>query len=425
MKRIFLMALAAGMLAMPMMAQEEEEYRYSRDMMPVDRMYVEGAFNLEGVKAARTPQTIEEAVSALPEIPEVETVISNAAKEKAIRTTYQPYKMAVEQAMRRVQNKDAEIRARMDAAHQKQAQRGQHAMQQYQSNVNAGLMPSQDEMMALYMSGKITENMSDEQMMDVMAGEFAAKWGVSKQEYLKIMGMANSNPKAAEAYIKSNHPDLYKRLYAANAGYNTQEVADDPRDNRFGQILEELNAQMQALQDVLGEYGTFEIRNGSVLQGKYDVLFDQLHAEWPKSSESHQIDAIEAALEKRLEAWYPTLPPSTTETPFPAWWTAERQKENALIDQWNRRSAEKWLAISRTYQGKIKAIFEKVAALEAENENLNKQGAPENFLYLQNLHQINVFYGQLVQMLLPMQDAFTFPCIEHVETDGAAHLGKG
>lgn len=423
MKRIFLMALAAGMLAMPMMAQEEE-YRYS-DMMPNDPMYVEGAFNLEGVKAARTPQTIEEAVAALPEIPEVEMVISNAAKEKAIRSTYQPYKMAVEQAMHRVQNKDAEIRARMDAAHQKQAQRGQHAMQQYQSNVNAGLMPSQQEMMALYMSGKITENMSDEQMMDVMAGEFAAKWGVSKQEYLKIMGMANSNPKAAEAYIKSNHPDLYKRLYAANAGYNTQEVADDPRDKRFGEIGEALTKAMEELVAITDEYTKIQVNNGSVVRGKFDALFEQLYAEWPKSSESHQIDAIEAALEKRVEAWYQTLPPSNTETPFPAWWTAERKKENALIDQWNRRGAEKWLAIARTYQARYKAAFEKVAALEAENEALNSQGAQENLIYLQNAHQINVFYGLLFDLAVPMQQAFIFPCIEHVETDGAAHLGKG
>ncbi|MBR5678939.1 MAG: hypothetical protein IKX20_12555 [Paludibacteraceae bacterium] len=423
MKRSLFMAFAALLLCMPLLAQEEE-YRYS-DMMVKDLMYVGGSFNLEGVKAARTPQTIEEAVAALPEIPAVETVMSLEAKEKAIRATYQPYKMALEQTMRRVQNKDAEIRARMDAAHQKQAQRGQQAMQQYQSNVNAGLMPSQDEMMALYMSGKITENMSDEQMMDVMAGEFAKKWGISKEEYLKIMGMANSNPKQAEAYIKSNHPDLYKRLYAANAGYNTQEVADDPRDKRFGEIGEALTKALEELEAVTDEYTKIQVNNGSVVRGKFDAFFEQLYTEWPKSSESHQIDAIEAALEKRVEAWYQTLPPSNTETPFPAWWTAERKKENALIDQWNRRGAEKWLARARDYQGKYKAVFEKVAALEAENEALNNQGAPENLIYLQNLHQINVFYGLLFDLSVPMQDAFGFPCIEHVETDGAAHLGKG
>ena len=416
--------MVAVVPTMLMMAQEE--YRYTQDWMAKDKSYTTVYFNYENISAGPAHKTINSAVAALPDIPKVEDVWSEADKERAVRSVYQPYKMSIEQTMLLAENRDATIRARMSSAHQKQAQRGQQAMQQYQSNVNAGLMPSQQEMMELYMSGAIKDNMSEAQMMDVMAGKFAAKWGVSKEEYLKIIGMAQSNPKQAEAYLKSNHPDLYKRLYAANAGYDTHEVADDPRDKRFGEIMEELNSLMQQLQGVVKEYGTFEMRNGSALQGNYDVLHDQLAAEWSKSAEAAQIDAIEEALQKRVESWYTTLKYDTfADVPYPGWWTEERKKENALIDQWNRRSAEKWLAIAAKYQDRYKTIFKQVGALELENEQLNEQGAQDNILYLENLHQINVMYGMLVQLVMPMQDAFSFPCIEHVETSGSAHLGKG
>ena len=186
------MALAAVVLAMPSMAQEEG--RWSQDRVASDLSYTTPP-NFEGVTPARVPQTVSEAVKALPAVPTVDQIITPEAKEKAIRATHQPYSMALEQMSLRLMKEDEGLRRRQDAIRMKQAQQGQHAMQQYQSNVNAGLMPSQQEMMALYMSGEINERMSEAQMMDVMAGKFAAKWGVSKEEYLKIINLAQKNEK--------------------------------------------------------------------------------------------------------------------------------------------------------------------------------------------------------------------------------------
>ena len=173
MKKTFLTVLAAAVLAMPMMAQER----------PSENMIGDGTYEQqENVETIAVPQTIAEAVAALPALPTVAQINSASAKSVVDARTYTPYKEAIQQTMLILTQQNAGIQARIRAAQQKQQKRSQGAMQQYQSNVNAGLMPSQEEMMALYMSGEIKETMSDEQMMDVMAGKFAQKWGVSKQE---------------------------------------------------------------------------------------------------------------------------------------------------------------------------------------------------------------------------------------------------
>ncbi len=403
------MALVGIALAMPVAAQE---YRYSQDMLS-DGTFVKA----ENVKPARAPKTIAETVKAVPALPTVEQICSAHAKYIADSTTYRPFIKAVEQTMLYLMEENERIRQQIEQARLKQAEQGQHAMQQYQSNVNAGLMPSQEEMMQLYMSGEITDKMSDEQMMDVMAGKFAQKWGISKQEYLKIIGMAQSNPKQTEAYLKANHPDLYKRLYAANAGYNTQDTPDDPNEPRLNEISDNLSDLQDRLMNAVSSYGA-----------GFDNLSDQFRNEWDASEEARQIDAIEAALDKRVGQWISTLAVGQNghnDVPFPAWWTEERKKENALIDQWNRRNAQRWLAVAQEGESSIRTVFEQAAVLETENEQLGKQGSADNMIYMQNKLRLFMIFNHLQYLVQPCQDALGFPCIEHVETSGSIHLGKG
>ena len=403
------MALVGIALAMPVAAQE---YRYSQDMLS-DGTFVKA----ENVKPAHAPKTIAETVKAVPALPTVEQICSAHAKYIADSTTYRPFIKAVEQTMLYLMEENERIHQQIEQARLKQAQQGQHAMQQYQSNVNAGLMPSQEEMMQLYMSGEITDKMSDEQMMEVMAGKFAQKWGISKQEYLKIIGMAQSNPKQTEAYLKANHPDLYKRLYAANAGYNTQDTPDDPNEPRLNEISDNLSDLQDRLMNAVSSYGA-----------GFDNLSDQFRNEWDASEEARQIDAIEAALDKRVGQWITTLAVGQNghnDVPFPAWWTEERKKENALIDQWNRRNAQRWLAVAQEGESSIRTVFEQAAVLETENEQLGKQGSADNMIYLQNKLRLFMIFNHLQYLVQPCQDALGFPCIEHVETSGSIHLGKG
>ena len=419
MKRTLFMALAGIVLALPMMAQDEEDYHYTRDWVG------NGSYEVaENIPASRVPKTLAEAVQLLPALPKAEDLCFQASLSKAA-TTAASYKAAIEQAYLNAIQNDATIRTKMETTRAQKAQKGQRAMQQYQSNVNAGLMPSQQEMMALFMSGEINEKMSEAQMMDVMAGKFAAKWGVSKEEYLKIINLAQKNEKQAEAYLKSNHPQLYQGLYAANAGYDSHNETDDPRDNRFGEITAEIQAVGEEFNQALWAYTGSGIGNAQTYGNAFGKLMDQLRDEWQNSAEAKEIEAIEIKMWARVEEWMTTLNTTADEVPYPAWWTADRKRENALIDQWNKRVAPRWLKIAQDGEKQFKDIFGKLAKLESENEQLAAQGSADNYIYLTNKLLLNGYMEQLIRLIQPYEDALRFPFIEHVEETGSAILGKG
>ena len=410
MKQLFTALLVSAMVAMPLAAQDE--YR------PSEGMIGDGSYEVsEAVQPIPTPMTIAQAVAALPALPTLDQICSAQAKSAYAQTIFGPYKAAIEQSMLIGTSQQMALMTRIQAAQVKQAQRGQQAMQQYNSNVNAGLMPSQQEMMELYMSGAITEKMSDKQMMDVMAAKFAEKWGVSKEEYIKIINMAQRDEKQAAAYLKSNHPQLYQRLYAVNAQYGNENVqGDDSRDARFSEIADELRALMEQVMQSVGDNNTSDT---------YSQLSDKMREEWKTCAEAKQIDAIETKLWERVQAWESTLNVYDGEVTYPAWWTEERKKENAQIDKWNRRNAEKWLKAASDEDKTIRTLFEKIAALETENEELGQQGDTENMIYLMNKQQLATFYGMLIQLYMPIERALMFPCTEHQEETGAVILGKG
>ena len=417
MKKSLLTALAGIVLATPMFAQNDD-YRLSQDLTPYGE-YEQS----DDVRSARVPLNIAEVVAAMPAMPTVEQVCSPEAKSRVYAATYQPFAMAMEQTIARALDEGASIQQRITRAGQKQHRQNMQTMQQYQSNVNAGLVPSQEEIMQLYMSGEIKDNMSEAQMMDVMAGKFAQKWGISKQEYIKILNMAQSNPKQTETYIKANHPDLYNRLYAANAQYGDQNVRpDDPRDAQFDRIYESLAQLQEQLQQV-----TFNYRGDATagIGTQLDELSREQANEWKTSSEARQIDAIEADLNKRLESWSAGLRSSADRVSYPDWWTAGRKQINGIIDQWNKRSAQRWLKLAQNGESQYRTICTKIAALETENEQLGQQGDPENMKYLMNKQRLSVIYGMLYNLTLPYRDALAFPCIQHVDETGYATFGKG
>lgn len=415
MKRTFLMVLAAVVLAMPGRAQEDA-WHYTQGWIPTG-VYSPSAADFENVKAAPTPRNMSEAVAKMPAMPTLEQIYSLEAKEKALRAVYEPYHKSLFAALDQSGKESQEVDRRIQASGKKQQAISQKAIAQYNANVNAGLMPSQQEMMQMMMSGEINPNWSEDKIMDVMAGKFASKWGVSKQEYIKIINMAQKNPKGTEAYLKSNHPDLYNRLYAANAPYGNENVhPDDPRQPEFDRINDELLKAQDDLNAALTSYGNNLINTGGV--SEYGKLFEQMDKEWSNSPEAKQIEAIEEALQKRIDAWYKTLTNAKGDVPYPAWYETERQKENALIDEWNKRWAAKWLKVAQEGDAKLRPIFKHIAELDAENEQLGQQGDTEEFHYLTNKKLACTLYGYVLQVYSPVNDAIAFPAIEHVATTG-------
>ena len=220
-----------------------------------------------------------------------------------------------------------------------------------------------------------------------------------------------------EAYLKSNHPDLYKRLYAANSPYGNENVnADDLRKPEFDRINDGLLKAQNDLQAARVAYGDdLTSYNGT---SKYGKILEQMEKEWDNSPEAKQIDAIEKALQKRIDEWYPSVANRQGTVPYPAWFTTERQKENALIDQWNKRWAIKWRQVAEDGDKAYRSIFRRIAELGAENDRIGEQGDTEEMIYLTNKRMVCTLYGQMMSLFMPIRDALSFPAIEHVETTG-------
>ena len=365
MKKVLLTVLAGIVLAMPSMAQEFDHQ--------IEALITGGGYELEESIPATKINSFADLTNKRPAMPTANDLITPEAKTAYARKGSAAYYLGALNFRSTLLEKQQELNSKTLELGKKQQKSNQKAMAQYNANVNAGLMPSQQEMMQLYMSGEINEKMSEAQMMDVMAGKFAAKWGISKQEYIKIINMAQTNPKGTEAYLKSNHPSLYNRLYAANAQFGNENVnADDPRKPEFDRINDGLLKAQDDLQEARVAYG--ENLQFSQTHSKYITIYEQMQKEWDNSSEAKQIEAIEMALQKRLDVWYLTLTNEWGEVPYPAWFTTERQKENALIDQWNKRWAIKWLKVAEDGDKTYRPIFRRIAELGIENDRIGEQG---------------------------------------------------
>ena len=123
MKHIILPALVSVALALPLMAQDQDR--------PSAHLFGTGDYTvIESSHPARSFTSIADAMNRLPEMPAVEQIITPAAKRDASASIYEPYNRAIEQTLLNSQNESATITARINAARQKKAQRGQEVMQQ-------------------------------------------------------------------------------------------------------------------------------------------------------------------------------------------------------------------------------------------------------------------------------------------------------
>lgn len=416
---IRLLACALSLLFfLPVLAQEEE-WHYTQNWFRTG-YYDEP----ENVHPAPVPQSLTEAVQMLPPLPTVEQLMSPIAKSRVCAATYAPYTLAVEQAMTQYIDANIVIQRRINAARIKQAQREQRALEQDKLNIKATLMPSSQEMMQMVMAGEIDPDWPEDKIMNVVAGKMSVRWDISKQEYLKLIKMAQKDEKQARDYVEANYPEIFERAKELNA-YDESLNRPDPREERFAEIAAALDDMEQEFNEAVIAY----IGNGAggyashTHSPAYDQLLSQLRQDWYTCQEAKQVEAIEDALDIRIEKWITMLTDNKrNEIPFPLWWETERRKENVMIDQWNRRCAEQWLNVAREGERHVKGAFEKLVALETENERLAQQGDSEHVVYLTNKLRLNNYMAQLYRLTEPYQDALWFPCIEHVATSGVAQL---
>ena len=427
MKKILFVALVGIVFAMPMMAQEFDNQ--------IEALITGGGYELEESIPATKINSFADLINKRPAMPTANDLITPEAKAAYARKGAAAYYKGTLNFRSVVLQQQEELNSKTLELGKKQQKSNQNAMAQYNANVNAGLMPSQQEMMQLYMSGEINENMSEEQMMDVMAGKFAAKWGISKQEYIKIINMAQTNPKGTEAYLKSNHPSLYNRLYAANAQFGNENVnAGDPHENEYGALGEQLSAlaneafefkndnmdmmkhvQFQAHSNGMLNDASFAAHTAGLPTNKLEDLFAQIIEGWRASSECKRAIQIEDPLAERLDNWDCCKNVKEGQTIcYPSWWIEGRKSENALIDAYNRKQAEKWLAEVKAYDVKMTAMMKRLIELDNQLEQI-RNGGEITAAYAAAKNQAYIAATHLYDFNFILEVALQFPHVARQE----------
>ncbi len=427
MKKVLFTALASIVLALPMMAQEFDHQ--------IEALITGGGYELEESIPATKINSFADLINKRPAMPTVNDLITPEAKTAYARSGASAYYLGALNFRSTLLEKQQELNNQTIELGKKQKKSNQKSKAQYNANVNAGLMPSQQEMMQLYMSGEINEKMSDEQMMDVMAGKFAAKWGISKQEYIKIINMAQSNPKGTEAYLKSNHPDLYNRLYAANAPFGNENVnAGDPHENEYGALGEQLSAlaneafefknnnmdmmrhvQFQANSNAMLNDASFAAHSVGLPTNKLEDLFAQIIDGWHTSAECKRAIQIEDPLAERLDNWECCKNAKDGQTVcYPGWWIEGRKSENALIDAYNRKQAEKWLAEVKAYDAQLSAMMKRLIELDNQLEQI-RNGGEITAAYAMAKSQVYIAATNLYDFNSILELALQFPHVARQE----------
>ena len=266
-----------------------------------------------------------------------------------------------------------------------------------------GLMLSQEETMQVLMSSGLNlEKATEEQVMNVLADAYAKKWNISQADARTFMAMAMSNPKQAEAFLKQKYPELYSKL-AANAPKAKQFVAEDSsKDNEYGKIGEQVS-------DISTE--AQQLRNAAMdmLTNKLENLNLQIVNSWKTSAECKQVVQIESDLQERLNNWNAcTEANQGKDIPFPTWWTQGRKQENAIIAQWNRPNAEKWLAVVAEYDNQLRALLDRLAAFDNQLEQI-RNGGEETIVYLDAKMQVYIAEQFLTDYYSMFSTALEFP----------------
>ena len=450
MKKYVFMTLASIALAMPVNAQffhglvekaveKQVEKKVAEKVSPKsanqsgsdqeDKSYIEtdlqnivaGGFEAKEPVTPMKFSSLSDLLAQRPAMPAVNDLLSPEAK-----TTY-AYKgaMAWEQGAldyrTSQQIKQQQLQSKIMTAGNRLQQQQAQQKEFINDASRQGLMLSQEETMQVLMSSGLNlEKATEEQVMNVLADAYAKKWNISQADARTFMAMAMSNPKQAEAFLKQKYPELYSKL-AANAPKAKQYVAEDSsKDNEYGKIGEQVsdisieaqqlrNAAMDMLKHQQYVLSLENIHVGELPTNKLEDLYSRIAASWKNSDECKQVIQIESDLQERLNNWNAcTEANQGKDIPFPTWWTQGRKQENAIIAQWNRQNAEKWLAAVAEYDNQLRALLDRLAALDNQLEQI-RNGGEETLVYLNTKMQVYIAEQFLTDYYSMFSTALEFP----------------
>lgn len=421
MKKIFF-AVAAMLIALPMMAQEFEHEIMS---------YITQDYEVPEEGTPMKINSMAEAINNRPALPTVADLMSPEAKAAYMRkNAVAEYVVGIDQFHLYFQGEQMKLQNTMRQAQAKRQNQQAQQRDYMEQASKQGLMLSQEETMQVIMSSGLNlETATEEQMMNVLADAYAKKWNISQADARTFMAMAMRNPQQAENFLKQKYPALYSKL-EANAPKAKDYVMDDPNDEAYDKILNQLmdlaeeartikddNMDMsQHLQNTMRANSLpGDVSFGLAPTDKLEALFLDIIVSWPKSAECTKAIQIENGLDARLENWQYWKGAVEGQTICrPSWWIEGRKQENALFDVYNKRNAEKWIATAHEYDAKLQSIAQRLLAFDNQLEQL-RGGKEESVNYCMAKTQVYAVEMYLADYYRMNQTYLTFPCVKHQE----------
>lgn len=250
----------------------------------------------------------------------------------------------------------------------------------------------------------------------------------AERDKIEAMAENDENGEKTLVYLKAHHPDLYKTIMTAPS--KVQPVNDnEERLNQYSDIMDKvqvLNDKTAARYEAMTQISMASLMSGeatSMMQGpgaELTKLRQEIVADWVKSEECAQVKAMEEALNKRWAEWEKANPQYDKFAAQPPFWTEEREKQNAVIDSFNKKVAERWAECIKKLVEAEMADFDLLAEQDARLAALGMNGDDEKAMYYMASSTINTASMTLHQGCLAYPaEAFAVPFVSHTESQVA------
>lgn len=259
---------------------------------------------------------------------------------------------------------------------------------------------------------------------------FAVVMQLPEAERNKIEEMAENDKDGTKtlAYIKSNHPDLYKTFMDAPADLPKMDAATDARIEEYSDIIAKVEPLTSKMAEDVEKFSSSMNLTALMAGGLEDALLGRaselgkLHkaiaAEWLTSEEFAKVKAMEEDLTKRAHEWEEENAKFDKFGAEPPFWKEECEKQNAVIDAFNARVAERWIATLQTLLDADMPNFKLLAEQDAHLVALVPQNDTEKSMYYLAQQTISTCAMSVMMGISSYIDyIFSVPFVEHTSTD--------
>lgn len=254
----------------------------------------------------------------------------------------------------------------------------------------------------------------------------AAIMALPAAEREKIAQFEDKDADAMLAYMKANHPDIYKIMMSAPTELKNMQQPSESRMDAYSEIIEKLEPFIGKLTESLNGITNFSLSSlmtgdpMDALPGPQAALHKvrkEIVEDWLKSAECAKVKAMEEDLTKRVSEYDASHQQDGKFYSYPPFWSGERAKQNEVIDAYNAKVAERWIAAVGKLVDENMPDFKLLAEQDARLQALGWSDDAEKAMYYTASSMIgNAGMSLYTSILTVPAYVFSVPFVAHTNT---------